>query len=107
MNPKQFEYGPVARGIFHACIALTVLVPLLDMDMLGWWLLLLLFMAVGLRPLLERTGLYRLFSHYLVVISDKPSARFIEKRRQEIDRKLSDKKKRGGHRQHKDLPKNW
>jgi len=107
MNHKQFEYGPMARGIFHACIALTILVPLLSMEMPGWWVLMLIFLGVGLRPPLERTGLYRLFSHYLVVMAETPRARFVEERRQEIDRKLRDKKFRGRHRQHKYLPKNW
>ena len=107
MRQKQFEYGPLARGIYHACVSVTIIFPLISWKLFGWWVLMLLFFTFGLRPLLERTGLYRLFAHFLVVVSDKSSARFEAKRQQEIERKIRDDKYRGGHRKHPDLPKNW
>ena len=55
-----FEYGPVARGSFIALVALGPLVPLYFPGYLFYYFGLLLFLALGLRPLLEVTGLWRL-----------------------------------------------
>lgn len=107
MSGKQFEYGPLARGIHQACVSVTIIFPLISWELFGWWVLMLAFFTFGLRPLLERTGLYKLISHSVVVIDDKSHARFEAKRRQEVDRKARDAKYRGGHRKHPDLPDHW
>jgi len=107
MREKQFEYGPIATGIFRATIPLSLVMLILDFQIFLYWIAMIFFMAFLLRPLLELTGLYRLFSHLLVEVDDKTHARFEEEQREKIDRELRDKKYRGGHRKHPDLPKNW
>lgn len=104
---RQFEYSPLARGSFQAFICVAPVIYLLGPEIFVAYILVMLFLAIGLRPLLERTGLYRTFNHYLVVFEEKHSKRFMEKRAAEIDRKIRDDKYRNRHRKHKDLPKHW
>ena len=86
---------------------LIPLMPLLGINVFLAYCGLLLFLGLGLRPLLEKTGLYRLVSHYLLVVQEKSSAKFMEKRAAEIDRKQRDAKYRGRRVKHPGLPKNW
>lgn len=107
MREPQFEYGLLAKGIFHALIALAPVVFFIWPQWLLWYAALLIFLVVGLRPLLERTGLYELF-HFLVRSTDEQlHKKEMEQRVREIDRKERDKKYKHTHRRDPKLPKNW
>ena len=107
MREKQFEYSTLAKGSYRGMMWLIILMPLLGFDVLLAYCALLLFLGVGLRPLLEKTGLYRLVTHYLLVVQEKSSARFVARRVAEIERKQRDDKHRRRRLKHPDLPKNW
>lgn len=107
IRQKQFEYGPLAVGTYRALIAVTLLVPLYIPSYMGWHLLLLLFLGLGLRPLLELTGLYKWLIHMQVVTASKINKEFDEKHAQKVDRKMRDDRYRGRRQKHPDLPKNW
>ena len=53
----QFAWGPLALGSYGAMLSLTVVVALYFSHYLGWYVALLLFLGIGLKPLLVRTGL--------------------------------------------------
>ena len=107
MPEKQFEYSTLASGSYRGMMWLVCVMPLLGFDVFLAYCALLLFLGLGLRPLLEKTGLYRRVSHYLLVAQEKSSAKFMEKRAAAIDRKQRDDKHRRRRVKHPDLPKNW
>lgn len=104
---KQFEYSPLVQGVYRGLLWAVLPMPLVGIDVFVAYVLILIFLGFGLRPVLERTGLYRLLNHYLVVFEEKSSRRFMEKRAAEIDRKARDEKYRKRRLKHPDLPKNW
>ncbi len=104
---KQFEYGPLALGVYRALIAVTLLIPLYYPEYLGWHLLLLLFLGLGLRPLLELTGIYKWLIHMQVVTASKLNKDFDEEHAKKMDRKMRDDRYRNRRQKHPDLPKNW
>lgn len=107
MTNSQFEYGPISRGIYYALISATSLVPFIAMELLGYYLLLLVFLGFGLKPLLLKTGIYSLWEHSTESLHEKVHRKHTEKHRLEIERKSRDNKYRGGHRKDSRLPKNW
>lgn len=58
---NNFEYGPIARGIYTAMLWLVWLVPFVFPEYFFFYLLLLIFLGLGLRPLLLKTGIYSIF----------------------------------------------
>ncbi len=107
MQEKQFEYSTLASGSYRGMLWLFPLMPLIGIDVFLVYCGLMLFLGIGLRPLLEKTGLYRQVSHYLLVAQQKSSAKFMEKRAAKIDRKRRDDKHRRRRVKHPGLPKNW
>ena len=57
MSQSSFEYGVIARGIFTAMIWLVVLITFTSPVLLIIYLPFLLFVGLGLKPLLIKTGL--------------------------------------------------
>ncbi len=107
LRHKQFEYSSLLHGVYRGMMWTILPIALLGMDILIGYVLLLLFLGFGLRPLLELTGLYRFLSHSLVVMQEKTDEKFLKKRAEEIDRKMRDDKHRKRRLKHPDLPKNW
>ncbi len=104
---KQFEYSPLVHGVYRGLWCAALPMPMLGMEVAISYFLILVFLGVGLRPLLELTGLYRLISHVLVIIEEKADAKFLKQRSEEIDRKMRDDKYRKRRLKHPDLPKHW
>ena len=104
---KQFEYSPLVHGVYRGLWCAALPMPMLGMEVAVSYFLFLSFLGLGVRPILERTGLYRLISHVLVVIEEKADARFLQQRAQEIDRKMRDDRYRKRRLKHPDLPKHW
>jgi hypothetical protein len=107
MPDSKFEYGPISRGVYIALISATTLVPFFFMELLGHYLLLLVFLGFGLRPLLLKTGIYSMWQHSTESAHEKLNKKHTEKRSLEIERKVRDQKYRGGHRKDSRLPKDW
>jgi hypothetical protein len=107
MLDSQFEYGPVARGVYYALISATSLVPFVAMELIGYYLLLLVFLGFGLKPLIIKTGIHSLWQHSTESVHEKVHKKHTEQHCLEIERKSRDKKYRRGHRKDSRLPKNW
>lgn len=103
---KQFEFGPVATGIYSGLLWTTLVVPLYSIDFFFWYVAVLLFLGLGLRPLLELTGLYRWLVHARVLAGNRISRKFDEEHAQKIDRKMRDDRYRNRRQKHSDLTKN-
>ena len=107
MQGKQFEYSTLVSGSYRGMLCLIPLILLIGINIFLVYCGLMLFLGFGLRPLLEKTGLYRQVSHYFLVAQEKSSAKFMEKRAVRIDRKRRDDKYRRRRVKHPGLPKNW
>ena len=109
MNEHQFEYGVLARAIYQALW--TVVIPVL----VAWpeiavqYILTLIGIGIFLRPLLEKTGLYRLFVTLEMTFAERWNRKYLEKHRAAVDRKAAYQKfKKSRIRGDPDkLPKNW
>ena len=55
MKEPLFSYGPLARGTYGALIAVTGLVAVYALEWTGYYVGFLLFLGLGLRPVLEKT----------------------------------------------------
>jgi len=109
VEEHQYEYGPVAKGLYTGMQALTLLVALFATEYIGYFLLILLFFGLGLRPLLEKTGLYHYFTHGSQRLDLHLHRKQLDQHRANIDRKVRDDKYRKSRSRDKDprLPKNW
>lgn len=107
LHVNQFEYGPLARGSFMALIWLLPLTAILFPGMLAWHALLLLFLGVGLRPLLEHTGAYALYTRLETAFRERWNHDFTERRRCEVERKARRARYRRFGPEDPRLPKNW
>jgi hypothetical protein len=107
MRGHRFEYGPLARGIFMALMWLTPLVAFVAWEFLLWYLLMLVFLGLGLRPLLEKTGIHALYETVSVAIEERLYRGFTEKRRKEIERAARRKRYKRFGPEDPRLPKNW
>lgn len=107
MAEHKFEYGPFARGVYIALIWFVILTAIVFPELLHWHLLLVFFLGLGLRPLLEKTGLYELYAHVTASFAEKRDRKFVEKRRREIERKRQRKMYRRFGNDDPRLPKNW
>ena len=107
MAEKQFEYGPLPRGIYTGLLCTSFLVAWVIPQWLGYYLLFLLFLGLGLRPLLERTGLARKWQEMFADADDRLHSKREHKRRLEIERRERDKKYRYTHYRDPKLPRRW
>ncbi len=87
MKEPRFEFGTVSRGIYYALICGAALVPLLNYKWLPAYLLMLLFLGLGLRAFLERTGLYALFRFAVDKVNGKLDEKWLHNRRRDVERK--------------------
>jgi len=71
VSNADFEYGPVARGIFIAMIWLVVLIALTTPFLLVIYLPFLIFLGLGLKPFLISTGLARQYQAFSAKRSDR------------------------------------
>ena len=87
MKTPKFTWGPLARGLFTALLSLTAFVQWVYPEKQAYYLFFLAFLALGLRPLLEITGLYDLCVHLQEKISARKWDRITEQRRREIEQR--------------------
>ncbi len=104
---KNLVSGLNSTGLFIALLWLTVLVGVLFPAMLIVYIPFVVFLSIGLRPLVQTTGFTSLYETMVVTLVEKHDRKYLKKRRSEIDRKLRDKKYHGVRRKNPRLPKNW
>ena len=107
MRERQFEFGPLSRGTFIALICMVPLVPYVRADLFLHYVVFLVLLGFGTRPLLERTGLYRTWATIEGNLLEKWDRKHLERRRREIDRKVRDDKLRQSRYRDPKLPRNW
>jgi hypothetical protein len=107
MRYSKFTWGPMAQGLYTAMLWFTLFIAWKYPAHLTAYVLLLIFLGFGLRPLLEVTGLYDAFSLVGEKLEQARWATFEKKRRAEVQRRERDKRYR--HRRIRDerLPRNW
>lgn len=71
MNKSDFDYGPIAIGIFKALLWLTLVVVAINVYLLVIYVPFLLFLAFGLKPFLIKTGLAATYQGYSAQRADK------------------------------------
>lgn len=103
----RFEYGPLARGSFIALVCLLPLTMVLSADWLAWHVLLILFLGIGLRPLLEWSGLYTVYARLAVAWQERWHRDFTAQRRREIERKQRRARYKRFGPEDPRLPKKW
>ena len=107
MSEPEFEYGPLAQGIYKAMLWFTLVIPFLWAGIFFYYIAFLIFLAFGLRPVLKVTGLYRLWASVTVASSEKWNRGWVEKQRKEVERKVRDEKYRHVRRKDSRLPRHW
>lgn len=107
MKEPEIQYGPIARGTYIALICATPLVLVIYPSYLGVYIGLLLFLGVGLKPLLEYSGLYGAYISFTNSIRDRLDRKWIEKRRREVDASERSKKLKNSRVKDPNLPRNW
>jgi hypothetical protein len=107
MSSKKFKYGPLAIGIYTALFTLLVVVMMGFPNLFIYYILLLIFLGIGLRPLIVKTGLYAFYQTQITRLVEKWDRKFLAKRRIEIDSKRRDQKYRSKRKKDPRLPKNW
>jgi hypothetical protein len=107
MALKKFEYGPLPVGIFMALVAVIVPIGLYYPAWIFRYLMLLLFLGLGLRPLLEMTGLLAVSQSLLQSLEEKRNKKYVEQKRREVDLKMKLEKYRKSRYRDPRLPKDW
>ena len=106
MQPK-FLWGPLARAIYIGMLWFTIVIGWHFSNFLIYYIPLLIFLGIGLRPLVEHSGVYDFYEHYSEKIVEGKWGKIGKKKGIEIDRKVRDKKYRQNRVKDSRLPKNW
>ena len=104
---EYFEWGPLAKGTYMMLLSVTVLVAIAFPQHLYWYIPMIIFMGVGLKTVLVRSGLARHLSFLLDRAEEARWSKITRRRRMEIERQERDKRYRHRHKQDSRLPKNW
>ena len=107
MPGHKFRYGPLAKGIYLGMLSAALVVAIYYPDWFPHYLGLLLFLGLGLRPILEATGLHDFFPWLFDRFDSRLNEKKLERRRREIDRRERDKRRRYSHYRDPDLPDRW
>lgn len=107
MREPKFEWGPVARGIYIGMLWFTVVIGWHFPNFLAYYIPLLIFLGLALRPLLEITGLYDVFVALSEKIDEGRWKKINEERRKEVERIERNRKYKSTRLKDPKLPKNW
>lgn len=107
MNEPDFEYGPASKGAYIALIALIPLIPVAFPQYTVSYVVFVLFLGFGLRPLLHLSGAYALWNTFRVRAIDQWDRKFLLRRRAQIDRALRDDRYRKSRVRDPRLPRRW
>ncbi len=107
MREPKFEWGPLPRGIYIGMLWFTIVIGWHFTNLLIYYIPLLIFLGIGLRPLLEITKLYDLFASLSEKIDEKRWKKVNEQRRSEVQRLERNKKYKNMRYKDPKLPKDW
>lgn len=107
LKDRQFEWSPLAIGIWRgfafAIPAVLFVVP----EYALYYLFTLILCTFGLRPFLQRTGLYIYISNRLGRLEEIRWQETTDKRRREVETAAEVKRIKSSHVRDERLPKNW
>ncbi len=78
MSNLDFKYGPIAIGIYKAMLWLTILIAFVAFKFLIYYVPLLLFLGLGLRPFLIKTGLYSIHQNLVSNQDEKTNQKLLQ-----------------------------
>lgn len=107
MKEAQFYWGPFARGCYIAAWWFCPFFVWTNPKVLVYYFPALIFIGLGLRPLLERTNLYNLFQALLIKKEDASWSKINKQRRREVEQQERSKTLKQQRIQDPRLPKNW
>lgn len=107
MDKSDFQWGMLARSLYIAMLWFTLAIALINYKFLLYYGLLLLFLGLGLKPLLIHSGLYQLYNSLLIKADDRAWKKANQQRRQQIARQERDKVYRSRRVKDPKLPDNW
>jgi hypothetical protein len=107
MGNEDFQWGPLARGLYIAMLWLTVLVGWHFSHLLYHYVALLIFLGLCLKPLLVVTGLAERLSIIADRFHEARWGRVTRQRRAQVARKERDKRHRYSHYKNPRLPEKW
>jgi hypothetical protein len=75
VSNSNFEYGPLASGIYIAMLWFTLIVAVIDPYLLKYYAPLLLFLGLGLKPFLIKTGLAAKYQALTAIRKDRQNSK--------------------------------
>jgi hypothetical protein len=106
MQEHQFEYKLLVKAIYTALLWMSLLINWIYPEHLLPYLLLMLFLGLGLRPLMEITGVVSFFQKIRYRLTESRVKEFREEKERQAQRKIRDDKYRRSRIRDKRLPKN-
>ena len=109
----EITFGPLARGVYIALVWLTALLCAVAADAawarawLPWHILLIVFLGLGFKPFLRRTGLHRRWQWLMAEAQKRRHADHHAEAARQVERKRRDEKHRKTRVRHSDLPPRW
>ena len=107
MREHQFEYSLLVRAIYTALLWMSLFVYWIYPERFMSYLLLMLFFGLGLRPLLEKTGLVYTFQTIRHKLNNKRGKKHQEFEQRKSQKMVRDNQLRRSRIRDKRLPKNW
>lgn len=107
MPEKKFEYGAISTGIYTALLWMTLLVSYVNPNWIPYYIIFVLFLGFGLRPLIEHTGAFELYQSIRAALTAKQLRKRHEEVNKQLDRKMRDDKLRRRRKKDPRLPPRW
>jgi hypothetical protein len=110
---EDIRFGPIARGVYIALTWTTVALGFVAGDAawarawLPWHIMLLVFLGLGLKPFLKRTGLRRIWLSLMADVQRKRHAPHHAEAARRVERRRRDEKLRKARLRNPELPKRW
>ena len=104
---EDFTFGPVVQGVYRAMLSTAAIVSFISPALALWWIGLLLFLGVGLKPFLKRTGLRRIWLSLMADVQRKRHAPHHAEAARRVERRRRDEKLRKARLRNPELPKRW
>lgn len=86
---EQFRYPVIVRGFFLGLCWMSLFWAVFSFKFLAWWLALLFFLGVCLRPILIRSGLFQLSSSFSYALSERENIRLQKQYRKHNSHKVA------------------
>ncbi len=104
---SEFEWGPIARGLYLGMIATAVFADVVFGDYAMHYILFVVYCGIGLRQTLIVTGLYTFWTSLMGRVGDKSWESHTAKRRREVEVQAEVRRIKKSREARDKLPSNW